>query len=100
MGLDTSHDAFHGAYSAFNRLRQEVSRARGGSFPPHAMTYTVPPKPEDPKPRYVEVTDLDLISAIQRGALTDPIGGEVNGKWYAEAHSLRQFRGLPVEFDV
>jgi hypothetical protein len=64
------------------------------------MTYTVPPKPEDPKPRYVEVTDLDLISAIQRGALTDPIGGEVNGKWYAEAHSLRQFRGLPVEFDV
>ena len=35
MGLDTTHDAFHGAYSAFNRLRQEVARAIGGSFPPH-----------------------------------------------------------------
>lgn len=35
MGLDTTHNAFHGAYSAFNRLRQEVARARGGSFPPH-----------------------------------------------------------------
>lgn len=35
MGLDCSHDAFHGAYSAFNRLRQEVCRAAGGSFPTH-----------------------------------------------------------------
>lgn len=35
MGLDTTHDAFHGAYSAFNRFRQEVARAIGGSFPPH-----------------------------------------------------------------
>jgi hypothetical protein len=24
MGLDVSHDAFHGAYSAFNRLRQVI----------------------------------------------------------------------------
>lgn len=35
MGLDTSHGAFHGAYSAFNRLRQAVCRAAGGSFPYH-----------------------------------------------------------------
>jgi len=35
MGLDCSHDAFHGAYSAFNRLRQAVCAAIGGSFPPH-----------------------------------------------------------------
>lgn len=37
MGLDTTHDAFHGAYSAFNRLRQCVCEAMGGgsSFPPH-----------------------------------------------------------------
>lgn len=35
MGLDTSHDAFHGAYSAFNRFRQVICRATGGSFPPH-----------------------------------------------------------------
>lgn len=37
MGLDCSHDAFHGAYSAFNRLRQFVCAATGGSFPPHWM---------------------------------------------------------------
>lgn len=35
MGLDCSHDAFSGAYSAFNRFRQTVARAMGGSFPPH-----------------------------------------------------------------
>lgn len=37
MGLDCSHDAFHGAYSAFNRFRQAVSRAAGGSYPPHYL---------------------------------------------------------------
>ena len=36
MGLDCSHDAFSGAYSAFNRLRREVARAMDGSWPPHS----------------------------------------------------------------
>lgn len=35
MGLDCSHDAFSGAYSAFNRFRQAVAHAIGGSYPPH-----------------------------------------------------------------
>lgn len=35
MGLDCSHDAFHGAYTAFNCLRQFVCKATGGSHPPH-----------------------------------------------------------------
>lgn len=35
MGLDTTHGAFNGAYSAFNRFRQEVLKAMDGSFPPH-----------------------------------------------------------------
>jgi len=35
MGLDCSHDAFSGAYSAFNSLRQAVAWAIGGSYPPH-----------------------------------------------------------------
>lgn len=35
MGLDATHDAFSGAYSAFNRFRQMVAKAAGGSFPPH-----------------------------------------------------------------
>ncbi len=29
MGLDTSHGAWHGAYSAFNRWRQEIARLAG-----------------------------------------------------------------------
>ena len=37
MGLDVSHDAFHGAYSAFNRFRQFICAVmgEGNSFPPH-----------------------------------------------------------------
>ena len=35
MGLDTSHGAYHGAYSSFNRFRQAIARALGGSYPPH-----------------------------------------------------------------
>lgn len=37
MGLACSHDAFRGAYSAFNRLRQAICAATGpdGSYPPH-----------------------------------------------------------------
>lgn len=29
MGLDTSHDCWHGAYSAFTRWRNEVAKAAG-----------------------------------------------------------------------
>lgn len=42
MGLDTSHDAFHGAYSAFNRLRTFALRSIGGSWPPHPQEWDLP----------------------------------------------------------
>ena len=32
MGLDTSHDCWHGAYSSFMRWREEIAQAAG--FPP------------------------------------------------------------------
>ena len=35
MGLSVSHDAFEGSYKAFNRIRQIVAKAIGGSYPPH-----------------------------------------------------------------
>jgi hypothetical protein len=35
MGLDTTHDAFSGAYSAFNNFRRFLLKSIGGSFPPH-----------------------------------------------------------------
>ena len=63
------------------------------------MTYTVPPPKASPKPRYVEVTDPGEIAAIQRAGLSDPIGECREGRWYATVHSIRQYRGEPVEFD-
>jgi hypothetical protein len=71
------------------------------------MTYALPEKPVDPKPRYVEVTDRDEIAAITRGGLGDPIGGRVESEdgewtvsWFATAHSLAQYRKQAVNFDV
>lgn len=73
------------------------------------MTYTVPPKPAEPKPRYVRVSDPAEIEAIKRSGLRDPIGychmlqdqnGAIEEACWAEAHSLAQFRGHPVEFVV
>lgn len=29
MGLDTTHDCWHGPYSSFNRFREEISKAAG-----------------------------------------------------------------------
>ena len=34
MGLDTTHDAFHGSYSSFDSLRQAVAHAAGTGYPP------------------------------------------------------------------
>ena len=42
MGLSLSHDAFTGSCSAFNRLRQKVALAVGGSYPPHVDKETCP----------------------------------------------------------
>ena len=64
------------------------------------MTYTVPDKPAEPKLRLVRVTDAAEIAAIERNGLRDPIGATVDGVTWAEAHSLAQFRGQPVEFNV
>ena len=33
MGLDTSHDAWHGAYSAFDSWRSAICSAMGGKWP-------------------------------------------------------------------
>ena len=35
MGLDCSHNAFHGAYSSFGRWRKMLAIVTGGSYPPH-----------------------------------------------------------------
>tara|TARA_R110000851_G_scaffold98468_2_gene213107 strand:+ start:123 stop:497 length:375 start_codon:yes stop_codon:yes gene_type:complete len=35
MGLNTTHNAFHGSYGGFNRMRQDIAKVWGGSYPPH-----------------------------------------------------------------
>jgi hypothetical protein len=64
------------------------------------LAYRVPDKPRPPKQRYVVITDADEIEAVKRSGLRDPIGGLIDGKWYAEWHSLMQYRKKSVEFDV
>lgn len=55
MGLDTSHDAWHGPYSTFNRLRQAICKAAGGSFPPHPEGATLPDgQPMQPNHYYLD----------------------------------------------
>lgn len=40
MGLDTTHDCYHGAYSSFNRWRDELARLAGYAFTKHGDGYS------------------------------------------------------------
>jgi hypothetical protein len=64
------------------------------------IAYRVPDAPKPPKQRYQIVTDPDEITAIKRAGMTDLIGGVINGQWFAETRSLKQYRKEPVETDV
>ncbi len=65
-----------------------------------AAGYRIPDKVRDPKQRFVHITDPEIIAAIKRCNLTDPIGGLINGEWYAEWHSLQQYLKRSPEIDV
>ncbi len=56
--------------------------------------YQIQPEPAEPKPRYVVVTDPDVIAAIQKPGLCDPIGhfDEATGQWLAESQWLAYYR--------
>lgn len=84
MGLDTTHDAFHGAYSAFNRLRQCVCEAMGdgSSFPPHYV-YRADGTIGDefPAPRKPGLDDASIYIGDSYGKETHP------GLWEFLMHS-------------
>jgi len=66
-----------------------------------AVTYQVPPKPADPKPRMVRVCDPAIIEAVKVNDLRAPIGAiDKDGTCWCESLSLRQYLGEPVEFNV
>jgi len=54
MGLDCTHDAFHGSYSAFNRFRKAVAKAAGGSYPPHDIVHPETGEPLDNRFWYID----------------------------------------------
>ena len=62
MGLDTSHDCWHGAYSAFSRWRQELADAAG---------YTSHPSPSG----IGNTVDIDW------GNIVSVLGRDLFGKW-------------------
>lgn len=65
-----------------------------------AAGYRIPVKALDPKQRYVVVTDPEIIEAIKRAGLKDPVGGFLNGQWFAEAFTLKQYKNEQQEIDV
>lgn len=59
------------------------------------MTYTVPPKPKDPKPKAIDCTnDPDIIAAAELATVEfeGPIGAWKDGRFLVDANSLRQYR--------
>jgi hypothetical protein len=86
MGLDCSHDAFHGAYSAFNRLRQCVCAALGdeASFPPHWRYNKDGSLAEDANGRVLYLDGLDA----DKFYVPDEFTSEDNpGLWLFLTHS-------------
>jgi hypothetical protein len=94
MGLDTSHDCWHGAYSAFGRWRQKVAEAAGyavwavkyddssvtydtvmidwGHLPENALMGEWPETPADPLLVLIAHSDCDgEIRPEQAGPLAD-----------------------------
>ena len=63
MGLDTSHDCWHGAYSAFHRFRQNLAAAIGidllkmASFVPDGIAW--PSKKDEPLVSLLNHSDCD-----------------------------------------
>lgn len=97
MGLDTTHDAWHGAYSAFTRWRNGVAKAAGYQIvevvASYGMTYPQPAidwdsirpenyegawaaTPEDPLVVLIAHSDCDgVIHPEQAGPLADRLEG-------------------------
>lgn len=77
MGLDTTHDAWHGAYSAFTRWRNKLAEVAGYWVEPgHIANYS---KPEIPD------TFIAPTVAIDWGHVTE---ANLDGKWATIPHNI------------
>jgi hypothetical protein len=70
---------------------------------PHKETpvYEILAAKADAKPGMVDCTNRpDIIEACERAGMGDPIGAWFEGRFLVYTHSLKQWRGEPVEFNV
>lgn len=71
MGLDTSHDCWHGAYSAFSRWRDKLAEVAGYTF--HKVPIVDYPEAKFAQGR--DLVDLDW------GGIESVIGRDLLGEW-------------------
>lgn len=91
MGLDTTHDAWHGAYSAFNRWRTELARVAG--LPPLELmegfyTHLQPRKDELSIPTIYVGPDTDELTRNCIGRLDERLPIQWNCLKSSALHEL------------
>ena len=85
MGLDTSHDCWHGSYSSFNSWRHEIARVAG--MPPLGFMEG-----------FYSFTNITLDDA---SVAVKAIGFDTNNAWARELISaLYRASNLPLRWDM
>lgn len=74
MGLDTTHDAWHGAYSAFSRWREKLAEVAGFTFHYQVEGWSEEIRTVIVSGHHIEV-DLDW------GSIERTIGSDLFGRW-------------------
>lgn len=104
MGLDTSHDCWHGAYSAFNRWREGIAKAAGIPLPLMEGFY-YPPEPElveRTKPRASAFSNEHGGFIATRDSLTTALADAAErgdaGRWEAWTAKFREF--FPMSWEA
>lgn len=76
MGLDTTHDCWHGAYTAFSRWRDKLAELAGYTFHPHGEPFKLRGD-----------TGMDVMAIgrvlvdLDWGGIESVIGHDLNGRW-------------------
>jgi hypothetical protein len=75
MGLDTTHDAWHGAYSAFSRWRDKLAEVAGYTFHAHGEPFKLGGTGMEVMGTSRVLVDLDW------GGIESVIGHDLFGRW-------------------
>lgn len=77
MGLDTTHDCWHGAYSAFSRWREKLAEVAGYTFHIHGEPFKLGGTGMEVVATSRVMVDLDW------GSIEATIGRDLLGRWPA-----------------